>query len=100
MIEIFLNSYSGKKYSAFAIILKKGNYLHKKAMPLKNVTKNEAEVIGLEYALSSIKEGFRNEDVSVYVTNSYLLKVLMQDDDGNWRITPKKNVETIDSLRE
>jgi len=99
-ITAYISGYSAgkEKEAAFAVKLECEEGQHKNAVPLGSVSKNEAEIQGFRYALSSITLEPNEVDIIIKTSNPYAYGMFQQTD-GKWNNIPKKNAHLIEDVR-
>jgi len=92
MFEIYVD---GRNYPkdgvGFAIILKYGEHVWKRAIKCKKMTSNQAELEALLFALKSVKPNYKQKEMKIFTKNKYITFPFSYMD-GKWT----KPVESIE----
>lgn len=74
-------------------------YTHTRVIPFTKATVNQAELFALGYVLASVKPEL-NPQFEVTTFNTYVGRILERGDDGQFAVTPEKNIEQVKEVRD
>lgn len=92
-----LGCISNKKTYA-AVKITADQFAHKRVIPLRKGTANQAELVALNYVLSAIKDDV-DSDLNVVTSNVYVIQMTDKNAQGSFKITPEKNIELVQEMR-
>lgn len=97
MINGYFYGYGNKNGAAFGVWLRKDDMEYIKTIKLKAGTNNLAELHALEYALKCIKN--TQDEVTLESCNSYVPRLFIKDDKGNYKTNAERNKELVERTR-
>jgi ribonuclease HI len=100
VIEIYVDGRSlGSKGAGFAVGLIYEEFRWIRSILCPGFTSNQAELAGVEFALKSISEAYKEDEISIRTSSRYV--PLMLERVGEiWTKTAAVNIEKVDALRE
>jgi len=75
-------------------------FKHTRVIPFTKATANQAELFALGYVLASIKDEHEDVYFEVTTSNQYVSRILDKDKDGQYAVTPEKNIELVKEVRD
>lgn len=85
--------------SSCAVDIQCGGFKHSRVIPFAKATVNQAELFALGYVLASIKTDL-NVQFEITTFNTYVGRILEKDAQGQYVITPEKNIQQVNLVRE
>ena len=100
-IDIWVSSFGAAKdtEATVAVLVRRGADHHFNIIDLNQLTKNEAELIGIQYALVALATPMNELELKISTNNPYAYG-MFQMAEGEWHNKPKKNIEIIASIRD
>lgn len=85
--------------SSCAVDIKCEGFTHSRVIPFTKATVNQAELFALGYVLASVKS---DADAQFEITtfNTYVGRILDRDAQGQFAVTPEKNIELVKEVRD
>jgi hypothetical protein len=84
--------------SSCAVDIKCEGFSHTRVIPFTKATVNQAELFALGYVLASVKDANAQFDITTF--NTYVGRILDRDAQGQFAITPEKNIEQVKEVRD
>jgi hypothetical protein len=85
--------------SACAVKIQCNGFTHTRVMPFAKATVNQAELFALGYVLASVKSDLE-PTFEITSFNTYVGRILERDGQGQFAITPEKNIEQVKEIRD
>lgn len=85
--------------SACAVEIVCEGFKHTRVIPFAKATVNQAELFALGYVLASVKPEL-NPQFEVTTFNTYVGRILERGADGQFAVTPEKNIEQVKEVRD
>jgi hypothetical protein len=85
--------------SACAVDIKCDKFTHARVIPFTKATVNQAELFALGYVLASVKPDV-DAQFEITTFNTYVGRILERDAQGQFAVTPEKNIEQVKQVRE
>lgn len=86
--------------SACAVKITSDKFTHTRVLPFTKATVNQAELFALGYVLTAIKPELNNVDFEITTSNQYVGRILDRDAQGQYAVTPEKNIEQVKEIRD
>lgn len=98
MITATINGFSAasNEHSAFAVHIKHGDVTHSRLVPLKKMTANQVELGAVQYVCQATR--LKDDELVINTTSRYLTQILGFEN-GQWKSTPKNNIELVNKVR-
>lgn len=84
--------------SSCAVSVTCGKYTHTRIIPFAKATVNQAELFALGYVIASVPDPAAQFEITTF--NTYVGRILDRDAQGQFAVTPEKNIEQVKAVRE